>query len=721
MSLVPGKQIASAPLGIDSTNLNTGAVTSTKLGALAVGTAALGSIAGNGLTGGSGSALAVQAGDTSISVSGAGVVVAFAANAGLVTSSGVKINLAASSGLQLSTNQLTVLPNPTNATLSVTASGLAVKPDTNGGLIANAGGLGIKLPASSGLQVGASGLSVLPNPTNATIAVAAAGISVIVDPAGAILAGTSGLKVNPGSGIVVSANAVTYDATVLLDKTTAQTGISGAKTFTGGITVTTLPITATAGVTGLPAPVNPTDATNKAYVDAALQGLSIHPAVRVATTVVLAANTYVNRFELAVVSLTGLNPGDSVNDGLGNTGTIYAISGSEVQITVTAGTWSLTGALNDTTTVNSTTYTNGVYGPGSTLTANVNGSINSPGIDGVTNLAVNDRALVNNEVAQSHNGIFFVSQVGDGSHPYILTRSDDFDETTGSHPDFAAGAFTFVTEGLTNASSGWVLATTGAIVVGTTALSFTQFSGAGEIIANNGLTKTGNTLDVVPGDTSLTATPGSLIVRLNTNGGLVTSTGLKINLPASSGLQLSSNQLSVLPNPTNATIAVAAAGISVIVDPAGAVVAGASGLKVQVGNGISITGNTLLANLDGTSLAFSGATIAINYSATTPSQFANAAATGSDVHAARIDHIHKRDTDQQDYFAVGSPVLQGTSSNYTLSATPVQNLAVRFYLNGLFLEQGGGADYTISGVTVTYLGGNALATTDKFEAVYASL
>jgi hypothetical protein len=58
--------------------------------------------------------------------------------------------------------------------------------------------------------------------------------------------------------------------------------------------------------------------------------------------------------------------------------------------------------------------------------------------------------------------------------------------------------FTFVEEGNTWADSGWILTNdTIPINLGTTALTFVQFSSAGQSIAGNGLTKTGNTIDVV--------------------------------------------------------------------------------------------------------------------------------------------------------------------------------------------------------------------------------
>lgn len=105
-------------------------------------------------------------------------------------------------------------------------------------------------------------------------------------------------------------------------------------------------------------------------------------------------------------------------------------------------------------------------------------------IDGVAVVA-GDRVLVKNQSTASQNGIYVVAAGA-------WTRSTDFDSNT----EVTAGAFTFVESGTANADSGWVLATDGAVTVGTTALTFTQFSGAGSVTAGTALTKTGNTLDV---------------------------------------------------------------------------------------------------------------------------------------------------------------------------------------------------------------------------------
>jgi hypothetical protein len=108
-------------------------------------------------------------------------------------------------------------------------------------------------------------------------------------------------------------------------------------------------------------------------------------------------------------------------------------------------------------------------------------------IDGVA-VTVGERVLVKNQNTASQNGIYVVA-TGD------WTRAIDFDNTPGV--EVTPGAFTFVEEGTTNADSGWVLTTNGEIVLGTTALTFAQFSGAGQITAGDGLTKTGNTIDAV--------------------------------------------------------------------------------------------------------------------------------------------------------------------------------------------------------------------------------
>jgi len=113
---------------------------------------------------------------------------------------------------------------------------------------------------------------------------------------------------------------------------------------------------------------------------------------------------------------------------------------------------------------------------------------NGDTVDGVT-LATGDRVLVKNQDTASENGIYVVKASG---APDRATDADSSAEVT-------AGMFTFVAEGTVNGDSGWVLTTNDTITLGTTGLVFAQFSGAGQITAGDGLTKSGNTLNVGAG------------------------------------------------------------------------------------------------------------------------------------------------------------------------------------------------------------------------------
>src|SRR6056300_906813 len=133
----------------------------------------------------------------------------------------------------------------------------------------------------------------------------------------------------------------------------------------------------------------------------------------------------------------------------------------------------------------STTYNNS----NGTLTATANAAIS---IDGVS-LSLNDRVLVKDQTTQTQNGIYKVTTVGSGSAAFVLTRTPDANDAA----ELTGGVFTFVEEGTANADNGYVATHNGTPTFGTTNITFDQFSGAGQISAGNGLTKTGNTIDAV--------------------------------------------------------------------------------------------------------------------------------------------------------------------------------------------------------------------------------
>ena len=105
-------------------------------------------------------------------------------------------------------------------------------------------------------------------------------------------------------------------------------------------------------------------------------------------------------------------------------------------------------------------------------------------IDGVT-LTSGDRVLVKNQTDQAQNGVYTAAS---GS----WSRSLDCNENA----EVTSGLFIYVSEGAANADSGWVLTTNDPIAVGSTNLQFTQFSGAGQIVAGTAMSKSGNTLNV---------------------------------------------------------------------------------------------------------------------------------------------------------------------------------------------------------------------------------
>jgi len=116
-------------------------------------------------------------------------------------------------------------------------------------------------------------------------------------------------------------------------------------------------------------------------------------------------------------------------------------------------------------------------------------------LDGVT-LATGDRVLVKDQSTGSENGIYVVKASG------APDRSTDADAGAEVTANFAV----FVEQGTVNADQGYTLTNNGAITVGTTALTFTQFTGLGQIVAGTGLDKTGNTLDIDSTVVTLTGT-----------------------------------------------------------------------------------------------------------------------------------------------------------------------------------------------------------------------
>jgi hypothetical protein len=134
------------------------------------------------------------------------------------------------------------------------------------------------------------------------------------------------------------------------------------------------------------------------------------------------------------------------------------------------------------------TYNNGTAGVGATLTL----SVALTTLDGYT-LLNGDRVLVKNEATQANNGIYTWATGGT-----VLTRATDFDTAV----EMASGDFTFITNGTLYANTGWVQ-TDPVTVVGTSPVTWIQFSGAGTYTAGTGLTLAGTQFSIT--NTAVTA------------------------------------------------------------------------------------------------------------------------------------------------------------------------------------------------------------------------
>ena len=144
------------------------------------------------------------------------------------------------------------------------------------------------------------------------------------------------------------------------------------------------------------------------------------------------------------------------------------------------------------------TYDNGTAGVGATLT--ISGSTLTA-IDGVT-LSTDDRIVIKDESTSAHNGIYTYTS------STVLTRATDFDTPT----EMAGGDFVFVQQGTLYNDTGWVM-TDPVTTVGTSDVTFVQFSGAGSFTAGAGLTLTGTEFSVNVDNLTTDISGGNVVVK----------------------------------------------------------------------------------------------------------------------------------------------------------------------------------------------------------------
>jgi hypothetical protein len=147
---------------------------------------------------------------------------------------------------------------------------------------------------------------------------------------------------------------------------------------------------------------------------------------------------------------------------------------------------------------------------GNTLTASGNGNINTiGGIDGITDLDVDELVLFRAESAKADNGIYKLTDLGTAGTPWVATRATLANESV----EVTSGMTTFVEEGAKNAGTVWRLRTANPIVLNTTLLTFESMTVEPHI-------------DLTNADTPYAALTGQRVLLCDTTGGII-----RIDLP----------------------------------------------------------------------------------------------------------------------------------------------------------------------------------------------
>jgi hypothetical protein len=141
--------------------------------------------------------------------------------------------------------------------------------------------------------------------------------------------------------------------------------------------------------------------------------------------------------------------------------------------------YATTSALGVTYTAG-TSDTSGGLGEDAYITATANGAFSPDG----TEVVAEERVLVKNQTDAKQNGIYVVTDPGDGDSPFILTRATDFNGESATNGTIKNGDYVFITAGSVNSNASFVVSQggtsttpSGAIKLGTDNVVFSQYSG----------------------------------------------------------------------------------------------------------------------------------------------------------------------------------------------------------------------------------------------------
>jgi hypothetical protein len=447
-------------------------------------------------------------------------------------------------------------------------------------------------------------------------------------------------------------------------------------------------------ITNVGNPVAADDAVTKQYVDNITSaGLHIHDPVQYESPTALNA-TYANGGTSVVVdSISGnktlqftTSPALSVNDlivfansfnGLsaGVAYFVYSTNGSN-QVTLSAG-------YNGTEI---TTLTNG--GPGLAQNALVNSGIGATltnaganaalQIDG-NSVSVSNRILIYQQANAAHNGVYVVTTVGAPDSPgpgaaWVLTRANDADTYAPNTPNAASvGDYFYVIGGQSGAGESYVLtAPTGAIIFGTSNITYTQFSASQVYSAANGVNLVGTVFSANVDNNTTAILNGNIVVKAGANLttpniGAATGTSLSVTGNISSNNIAATNELSG----TIVTVTGNITGGNIISNGVASVVGNLSagniltnGVAVVQGN-IEASGNAIF----GQPLSFVAAQANMQYAGTANSYIQLVIQNKDNGVNASTDFVATADngTDSDTYIDVGINSSQYNQAAYELA------------------------------------------------------
>ena len=211
-----------------------------------------------------------------------------------------------------------------------------------------------------------------------------------------------------------------------------------------------------------------------------------HSAINLSALAAPAANVSWNNYKI-----TSLMDPTSAQDAATKAYVDSVAEGLNIHAPVQAGTTASLASLTGGTV----TYDNGTAGVGATLT--LQNALTT--LDTTYTVQTGDRIMVKNEATAANNGIYTIN-----SAKTVLTRATDADTPT----ELNGGDFFFVQNGQTLDGTGWVIIDA-VTTIGSTAVTFAQFSGAGTYTEGNGIDITGNVISAVAG-TGITVTSGGI-------------------------------------------------------------------------------------------------------------------------------------------------------------------------------------------------------------------